>query len=157
MTINRREFIKLGLTASSLLALGQGSDILTKTLGKTGTPKKVIILGLDGMDPHLLSIWMKEGKLPHFQQLWREGDFRPLRTSIPPQSPVAWSNFITGTNPGGHAIFDFIHRDPENYIPIFSAVVTPSLISSIEIQRIIFPFSLHLKLKKLKKHSLSVI
>jgi predicted AlkP superfamily phosphohydrolase/phosphomutase len=30
---------------------------------------------------------------------------------------VAWSSFATGTNPGGHGIFDFISRDPETYLP----------------------------------------
>jgi predicted AlkP superfamily phosphohydrolase/phosphomutase len=34
---------------------------------------------------------------------------------------VAWSNFVTGMNPGGHGIFDFIHRDPATYKPISSA------------------------------------
>ena len=33
-----------------------------------------------------------------------KGSFRLLTTSIPPQSPVAWSNLITGMNPGGHGI-----------------------------------------------------
>ncbi len=141
MTINRREFIKLGLTAGSLVALGQSSSLLTKNLGKKATQKKVIILGLDGMDPHLLTVWMKQGKLPHFQQLWSQGDFRPLRTSIPPHSPVAWANFITGTNPGGHAIFDFIHRDPNNYIPIFSTSKTEEAKKTISIGDFVLPLS----------------
>ncbi|MBM3888765.1 MAG: phosphodiesterase, partial [Verrucomicrobia bacterium] len=33
------------------------------------------------------------------------------------QTPVAWSSFATGTNPGGHGIFDFISRDPKTYLP----------------------------------------
>lgn len=139
--INRREFIKLGLTAGSLLALGKGSDLITKTYGTKDTQKKVIILGLDGMDPHLMKIWMKQGILPNFQQLRSEGDFRPLRTSIPPQSPVAWSNFITGTNPGGHAIFDFIHRHPENYIPYLSTSVTEEAKRAIKIGNYVLPLS----------------
>jgi predicted AlkP superfamily phosphohydrolase/phosphomutase len=53
-----------------------------------------------------------EGRLPNFDKLRRQGDYRRLTTSIPPQSPVAWSNFITGAGPGVHGIFDFIHRDP---------------------------------------------
>jgi predicted AlkP superfamily phosphohydrolase/phosphomutase len=35
-------------------------------------------------------------------------------------TPVAWSTFATGTNPGGHGIFDFIRRDPNTYLPDFS-------------------------------------
>jgi predicted AlkP superfamily phosphohydrolase/phosphomutase len=37
---------------------------------------------------------------------------------------VAWANFITGRNPGGHGIFDFIARDPETYLPYLSTTVT---------------------------------
>lgn len=55
--------------------------------------------------------------MPNCQRLISEGGFRPLQTSDPPQSPVAWSNFISGTNPGGHGIFDFIARDPETMLP----------------------------------------
>ena len=50
----------------------------------------------------------------------QQGSFRRLTTSIPPQSPVAWSNLITGMNAGGHGIFDFIHRDPKNFQLYFS-------------------------------------
>ncbi len=138
--IDRREFIKLGLAAGSLLALGS-SDLAIKAFGRRETPQKVLILGLDGIDPRLLQLWMKEGKLPYFQRLTRQGDFLPLRTSIPPQSPVAWSNFITGTNPGGHAIFDFIHRDPERYFPLFSASATTEAKKTVRIGNLVLPLS----------------
>ncbi len=73
------------------------------------------------MDPQLLHRFMGEGKMPNFAKLEARGDFRPLKTSIPPQSPVAWSNLITGMNAGGHGIFDFIHRDPKTLGLYFSA------------------------------------
>jgi predicted AlkP superfamily phosphohydrolase/phosphomutase len=138
--IDRREFIKLGLAAGSLLALGS-SELPLKVFGKSETPQKILILGLDGIDPNLLRLWMKEGKLPYFQKLARQGGFLPLRTSIPPQSPVAWSNFTTGTNPGGHAIFDFIHRDPESYFPLFSASTTTEAKKTVRIGNLVLPLS----------------
>jgi predicted AlkP superfamily phosphohydrolase/phosphomutase len=73
------------------------------------------------MDPQLLRHFMQEGAMPNFARLASEGSFRELATSIPPQSPVAWSNLITGMNAGGHGIFDFIHRDPKTLEPYFSA------------------------------------
>ena len=82
--------------------------------------QKLIILGIDGMDPQLLKQYMVEGKMPNFSALAQKGSFRTLTTSIPPQSPVAWSNLITGMNAGGHGIFDFIHRDPQTMQPYFS-------------------------------------
>jgi len=83
--------------------------------------QKLIILGIDGMDPQLLKKYMAEGRMPNFSALAQKGSFRLLTTSIPPQSPVAWSNLITGMNAGGHGIFDFIHRDPKTLQPYFSA------------------------------------
>lgn len=73
---------------------------------------RLLIIGLDGMDPVLLQRYMDEEKLPNFRLLAEQGGFKPLATSMPPQSPVAWSNVICGGDPGTHEIYDFIHRDP---------------------------------------------
>jgi predicted AlkP superfamily phosphohydrolase/phosphomutase len=78
----------------------------------------VFVLGVDGMDPVILQRLMDEGKMPEFSRLAAEGTFQSLGTINPPQSPVAWSSFATGMDPGGHGIFDFIHRDPKTYMPI---------------------------------------
>src|SRR5258707_15059448 len=83
--------------------------------GGSASGKKLIILGIDGMDPDLLTKFMTEGKMPNFARLAQQGSFRKLTNSIPPQSPVAWSNLITGMNAGGHGIFYFIHRDPKTF------------------------------------------
>ena len=82
--------------------------------------KQVIVLGFDGMDPKLSTEMINQGLLPNFSKLADTGSFKPLGTSTPPQSPVAWTTFTTGTNPGEHGIFDFIHRDPDTYSPKFS-------------------------------------
>jgi hypothetical protein len=51
----------------------------------------------------------------------------PLTTSMPPQSPVAWSNIAVGGTPAIHGIYDFIHRDPATMSPFLSmSRVTPS-------------------------------
>jgi predicted AlkP superfamily phosphohydrolase/phosphomutase len=89
--------------------------------GERDTQKKLIILGIDGMDPQLLTRFIAEGRMPNFARLAQQGSFKPLTTAIPPQSPVAWSNLITGMNAGGHGIFDFIHRDPKTMELYFSA------------------------------------
>jgi len=81
----------------------------------------VFVMGVDGMDPVILERMMEAGEMPNFSALRAEGTYQSLGTSTPPQSPVAWSNFVTGMNPGGHGIFDFIHRDPATYKPISSA------------------------------------
>ncbi|GJM21035.1 MAG: hypothetical protein DHS20C15_09500 [Planctomycetota bacterium] len=86
----------------------------------------VFVLGVDGMDPVVLQRFIDEGKMPNFKALAADGSFQELGTSNPPQSPVAWSNFVTGMNPGGHGIYDFIHRDPKTYLPMASATPPPS-------------------------------
>jgi predicted AlkP superfamily phosphohydrolase/phosphomutase len=88
--------------------------------------KKLIFLGLDGLDPGLTEKWMAEGKLPNLARLKESGSYRRLRTTCPALSPVAWSTFATGVNPGKHNIFDFLNRDLRSYAPeLSSAKVRP--------------------------------
>ncbi len=104
---------------ASLLAVTCGGTTGDRA-GEGGGGRRVIILGFDGMDDGLTRRLMSEGRLPNLQRLSEQGGSGPLATSIPPQSPVAWSSFITGLDPGGHGIFDFMHRDPETLLPYLS-------------------------------------
>ncbi len=80
--------------------------------------KRVIVLGVDGMDPNFVQRhW---SALPNLAKLRDLGGLTRLRTTTPPQSPVAWSTFITGTDPAQHGIFDFVHRDPTTMQPVSS-------------------------------------
>ena len=88
--------------------------------GAARARRSVIVLGFDGMDYQLTRRLIDEGRLPALARLEREGSFAPLMSSVPPQSPVAWSDFITGADAGTHGIFDFIHRDPKTMAPYFS-------------------------------------
>ncbi len=88
--------------------------------------KKLIFLGLDGLDPELTERWMAEGKLPNLARLREQGSYQRLRTTFPALSPVAWSTFATGVNPAKHNIFDFLNRDLRSYAPeLSSAKVRP--------------------------------
>jgi predicted AlkP superfamily phosphohydrolase/phosphomutase len=79
--------------------------------------QKLVIIGFDGMDPHLLERWMNEGKLPHISALAKRGGFHPLQTTHSPESPTAWASFATGVNAGKHNIYDFLVRDTTTYLP----------------------------------------
>lgn len=79
--------------------------------------KKVVLLGMDGLDPRIVSTLMENGELPNFERLKQSGSFSPLATSIPAQSPVAWASIATGNNPGYHGIFDFLSRRVSDYMP----------------------------------------
>jgi len=91
-----------------------------RRLGKARA-RRVIVLGLDGLDPGLIKEGFREGRLPHFRALKERGGFRPLATVWPAMSPVAWSGFATGTDAGKHNIFDFLQRDLRTYLPILSS------------------------------------
>jgi predicted AlkP superfamily phosphohydrolase/phosphomutase len=83
--------------------------------------EKVIVLGFDGVDARYTEQWMNEGKLPNLARLRAQGTFRPLRPTVPAQTPVSWSTFSTGIDPGRTGIFDFLRRDPKTYLPVFAA------------------------------------
>src|SRR5262245_28712518 len=97
--------ILLGLSSSAFAASG-----------------RVVIIGFDGADARLVEQWMDEGKLPNLEALRREGTYSPLMPTNPPQTPVSWSTFATGTNPGKTEIFDFLKRQPNTYVPAFAMV-----------------------------------
>jgi predicted AlkP superfamily phosphohydrolase/phosphomutase len=126
--LNRRKFLKRAGAAAAAGAAGVGAA--GYWLGRRGhasrsSGKKVIVIGIDGMDPVLAENMMTNHLLPNLERLRAAGGFSTLGTSIPPQSPVAWANFINGAGPGSHGIFDFIHRHPhEQCAPFFSAAET---------------------------------
>ena len=113
--ITRRNIV-VGLAGSALgTALSCGP-----AQRKAGTGRRVVVLGLDGLDPEIIQALMDEGRAPNFRKLAELGSFRKLGTTMPALSPVAWSTFITGTDPGSHTVADFIMRDPLTYEPYFS-------------------------------------
>jgi predicted AlkP superfamily phosphohydrolase/phosphomutase len=88
---------------------------------KTSPIERLVILGLDGLEPTLAEKYMAEGKLPNLARLKKDGTYARLRTTTPAISPVAWSSFMTGSEPSKHNIFDFLSRDPRTYLPDLSS------------------------------------
>jgi len=88
----------------------------------TADSPKLVILGFDGADAEMASRWMDAGELPNLAKLRDQGTFAPLLPTVPSQTPVSWSTFSTGLNPGRHSIFDFLLRDTKTYRPDFAAV-----------------------------------
>ena len=126
--MKRREFLKLAaLSPAALLAMSTGCR------GTLSPARRVIVLGIDGMDPFLLNSFIHEGVMPNAAILMASGGLNRLGTSNPPQGHVAWSNFITGYGPDVHGIFDFIHRNPFTREPYLSTsrVIDPERIISI--------------------------
>ncbi len=86
-----------------------------------GKARRVVLVGLDGQDPELTEKWMNEGLLPNFSRLRETGTFARLGTTLPAESPVAWSSFQTGCNPGKHRIYDFLVPNRKSLMPELSS------------------------------------
>jgi predicted AlkP superfamily phosphohydrolase/phosphomutase len=104
------------------------------------TFERAVILGFDGMDPDLADRFMNEGRLPNLAKLRDKGTFSKLRTTFPAISPVAWSTFMTGVNPGKHNIYDFLARDTSNYLPFLSSAEIKGPKRHIKIGKYSIPF-----------------
>jgi predicted AlkP superfamily phosphohydrolase/phosphomutase len=127
--MDRRDFLKMmavttmgAQAVGSLFQQGEATPQKKKITNLAGvnvgrTFKKVIMLGMDGLDPIVLDQLMGKGQLPTFTKLKEQGFYSRLATSNPPQSPVAWSAIATGCSPGSFDLFDFICRNPKNYLP----------------------------------------
>ena len=82
-----------------------------------GARPRVLVIGLDGLEPRIVEPMLAAGELPHLARLRASGGYSRVATTYPAQTPVAWSTFATGTTPGGHGIYDFLRRDPQTYLP----------------------------------------
>ncbi len=100
---------------------------------------RVVIVGLDGFDPQLCERFIAEGRLPNLAKLRAGGSFVRLQTTFPAISPVAWSSFSTGVNPGRHNIYDFLSRDPRTYQPKLSSADIGQATRRISIGRYAIP------------------
>ena len=109
--------------------------------GKGRLIDRLVIIGLDGMDPCLAEKFMAEGKLPHFARLRDQGAYSRLRTTTPAISPVAWSSFMTGANPSKHNIFDFLSRDCRSYLPQLSSARVGKPARTLSIGKFDIPLS----------------
>jgi predicted AlkP superfamily phosphohydrolase/phosphomutase len=117
-----RENMKLTRTRS-LVLLATVAIVAVAAFSAVSQSKrpKVIVLGFDGVDARYTEQWMDEGELPNLARLREQGTFRHLTPTLPAQTPVSWSTFATGIDPGLTGIFDFLRRDPETYLPVFAA------------------------------------
>ncbi len=85
---------------------------------------RTVILGFDSFDPNMFQRASAAGNMPHLSRLADKGGYSPLEVCSPPQTEVSWTSIATGVDPGSHGIFDFVHRDPQNYAPYVSILPT---------------------------------
>lgn len=113
--IQRRQFVRLLGTSAGAAIL---SSCSSSEQGRRSHEKRVLVLAFDGLDPRIIEDLIQAKRLPNFARLAQQGSMIRIATSTPPHTPVAFSSIITGTDPGEHQIFDFIHRDPNPTDPM---------------------------------------
>ena len=95
------------LTSCALLLL------LFVHCGPREQTSRVLILGLDGLDPQTIDLLMSEGKLPNFARLRQEGAYGRLISQKPLLSPIIWTTIATGKGAADHGIGHFVAVNPQ--------------------------------------------
>src|SRR5512137_786917 len=85
---------------------------------------RTIIVGFDSFDPGVFESLQEAGKTPNLAKFVEDGGYSRLEVCSPPQTEVSWTSIATGVDPGSHGIFDFVHRDPQTYLPYVSLLPT---------------------------------
>lgn len=85
---------------------------------------RTVIVGFDSFDPGTFEKLLDNGKMPNLAKFANDGGYSRLEVCSPPQTEVSWTSIATGVDPGSHGIFDFVHRDPQTYIPYVSLLPT---------------------------------
>lgn len=101
-------------TGSVLLVLGL---VIGMTTGATAT-EQVLVIGLDGAEWDVMLPMIEEGRLPTIERLMEDGLHGPLRSTLPLESPVAWTSMTTGTDPGTHGIYGFVELRNGSLTPL---------------------------------------
>ncbi|MDX1541666.1 MAG: alkaline phosphatase family protein, partial [Geminicoccaceae bacterium] len=73
------------------------------------SPRRVLLIGLEAIDPKLVRKWSAEGHLPVMKGLIERGSWSVLGSTVEIGSGASWGTLITGTNPGKHGMA-FYHR-----------------------------------------------
>ena len=76
---------------------------------------RTLVVGIDGGDWSYLRPFLHNGHLPILQDMISEGVHGLLESTMPPVTPVAWTSFATGKNPGKHGIFSWLWRRPNTW------------------------------------------
>lgn len=86
-----------------------------KRSSSNGRKQRVLAIGIDGVPFSFAMRQVAEGRMPNLARIFAAGTVRPLNSSWPFVSSVAWSSFMTGCNPGKHNIYGFVDRRPNSY------------------------------------------
>lgn len=78
---------------------------------------KILVLGLDGMDPKLSKKFVDKGVMPNLKKLIEQGAQREdlrLLGAMPTITPAQWTTLATGAYPETHGITDFWNQSKDD-------------------------------------------
>jgi len=111
----------LGCLCAATALLAAGCRPASEPPPSQKQASRVLVLGLDGMDPDAIDLLIAEGKLPHFRRLREGGAYAPLAADPPLLSPLIWTSVATGQPPSKHGIGAFTTTDASGVeVPIRS-------------------------------------
>lgn len=79
--------------------------------------RKILVLGVDGMDPSLTRKYLAKGMLPNIRKYIERGACREdlvMLGAMPTVTPPMWTTLATGAYPATHGITDFWNQDLEH-------------------------------------------
>jgi predicted AlkP superfamily phosphohydrolase/phosphomutase len=103
---------------SKIKAMGEEASAMqwfTRRQARLGAARRVVVIGLDGVPYSFATRLVREGRMPNLARIFQAGTLRPLTSTWPFVSSVAWSSFMTGCNPGKHNIYGFVDRRLNTY------------------------------------------
>jgi Flp pilus assembly protein TadD len=120
------QLTSLGVTVTKARLLRWGdrsfesdSSLASGTAPKASrSPRRLVIVGIDGGDWQNLRPLIKQGKLPNFARLVKDGATGPLRSEEPMLSPLLWTTMATGRQPEKHGVLNFTVADPKTGVRV---------------------------------------
>lgn len=86
-------------------------------MSRQAMTKKLMVLGIDGMDARITKHLLDEGKMPNLAKFVKAGSAREdlkLLGAIPTITPPCWTTLATGAYPGTHGITCYWRQSPDS-------------------------------------------
>ena len=91
------------LTALALAGCGDPPE-----RNERATGARVLLVGLDGLDPRLVDRFVADGTMPNLARLISGGRRARIEVPEPVTSPVIWTTVATGVGPATHGVTDWV-------------------------------------------------
>ena len=103
------------LRITGLLLAALAAWLCAACPGSKRPAARVLLVGADGLEWHVLQPLLAQGKCPNLRALMQRGAFGSLATMVPTLSPILWTTIATGKQPEQHGIRGFTDADLKQY------------------------------------------